>query len=62
MHKARVLAQCYHHNRLHLKDPSHEPKKMFIPEDWALEIVSRDEWEMLRALERECFPTGVNPG
>ena len=56
MHKARVLAQCYHHNRLHLKDPNHKPKKVLIPEDWALEIVSRDEWEMLRELERKCFP------
>lgn len=55
MHKARVLAQCYHHNRLHLKDPGHKPKEILIPEDWALEIIDRDEWVMLRELERRCF-------
>lgn len=55
MHKARVLAQCYHHNRLHLLHPEHEPKRINIPEEWALEIVDRDEWELLKRLERECF-------
>ena len=55
MHKARVLAQCYHHNKLHLKDHSHEPKRLNIPEEWALVIVDRDEWERLKELERACF-------
>ena len=55
MHKARVLAQCYHHNKLHLLDPTHAPKKINIPEAWALEIIDREEWEMLRELEREAM-------
>ena len=55
MHKARVLAQCYHHNMLHLKDPAHEPKRMNIPRDWALELVSEAEYEALLELERKCF-------
>ena len=55
MHKARVLAQCYHHNKLHLLHPEHEPKRMHIPEEWALEIIDREEWEMLKELERACF-------
>lgn len=54
MHQARVLAQCYHHNKLHLKDPMHEPKKMYIPKDWALEIISEDEYNMLMDLARQC--------
>ena len=55
MHWARVLAQCYHHNKLHLLHPEHEPKRINIPENWALEIIDREEWEMLRELERQCF-------
>lgn len=55
MHKARVLAQCYHHNMLHLKDPKHEPKKINIPKDWALEIIDENEWNMLKALEAKAF-------
>lgn len=51
MHKARVLAQCYHHNMLHLKDPSHAPKKMHIPREWALPIIGEEEYGRLRALE-----------
>ncbi len=55
MHKARVLAQCYHHNRLHLLHPEHEPKRINIPREWALEIIDEAEWEMLLELERQCF-------
>ncbi len=55
MHKARVLAQCYHHNKLHLLHPEHEPKKINIPREWALEIIGEAEWEMLLELERQCF-------
>lgn len=55
MHWARVLAQCYHHNRLHLLRPEHAPKKINIPEEWALEIIARDEWDELRELERKSF-------
>ena len=55
MHKARVLAQCYHHNRLHLQDPDHQPKKMHIPMDWAIPIIGEEEYEALLALERQCF-------
>lgn len=54
MHKARVLAQCYHHNMLHLKDPEHAPKKMHIPREWALPIIGEEEYERLRALEQKA--------
>lgn len=55
MHRARVLAQCYHHNRLHLVRPDHAPKRMHIPGDWALEIIGAEEYERLLELERKCF-------
>ena len=58
MHKARVLAQCYHHNRLHLLDSAHAAKAMNVPRDWAVGIVGEAEYEALRALEREA--TGKN--
>ena len=55
MHKARVLAQCYHHNMLHQKDPEHEPKKMHIPREWAVPIVGEEEYARLLELERQAF-------
>lgn len=55
MHKARVLAQCYHHNMLHLEKPEHEAKRMHIPRDWAIEIIGEEEYENLLRLEQQCF-------
>lgn len=55
MHKARVLAQCYHHNMLHLQSPDHAPKKMHIPRDWAVPIIGDTEYEALLQLEQRCF-------
>ena len=55
MHKARVLAQCYHHNRLHLQNPDHAPKKMHIPREWAVELVGAEEYAMLLELERQAL-------
>lgn len=54
MHKARVLAQCYHHNMLHLKNPEHKPKKMNIPRAWALPIVGEEEYRMLLELAEKA--------
>lgn len=55
MHKARVLAQCYHHNKMHLKDPKHAPKKMYIPREWAVKIVGEEEYARLLELEQDAF-------
>lgn len=63
MHKARVLAQCYHHNMLSLQDPGHRPKRMHIPRDWAVEIIGAEEYERLLELERRahcCTGMGNN--
>lgn len=55
MHKARVLAQCYHHNMLHLKNPSHAPKVMHIPREWAVPIIGEEEFRMLKELEKKAL-------
>lgn len=55
MHKARVLAQCYHHNRLHLQAPDHPPKRMHCPREWAVPIIGEEEYERLLELERESL-------
>lgn len=52
MHKARSLANAYYWNlgfRI-----TNQPKrfKLFIPEEWALEIIDKEEWELLKLLEK----------
>lgn len=51
MHKARALANAYFWNRYLRKQ---EPSKRFTihcPKEWALEIISEDEWNMLKGME-----------
>ena len=56
MHKARVLAQCYHWNRKHLRDPEeYHHKKMYIPEDWAVPIIGAEEYRALKELEQQAI-------
>lgn len=62
MHRARVLAQCYHHNMLHLENPSHAPKEMHIPKDWAVEIIGEDEYAALLELEKRACDISVEAG
>lgn len=47
MHKARVLGATYFWNKLYRKNGSEERMDMNIPKDWALEIVSEQEYNML---------------
>ena len=51
MHKARALANAYYWNRLYRAQGQSKRFKIHIPEDWALEIISPDEWTMLKELE-----------
>lgn len=55
MHKARCLAQYYHHNKIHLRHPEHMPMKINIPKEWALEIIDEAEWDMLKRLENDAL-------
>lgn len=51
MHQARVLAKIYYINNLCNKVNSQESKmKINIPEEWALKIISKEEFDMLKNL------------
>lgn len=51
MHKARALANAYYWNMMfRLSEPT-KRFKIYIPEEWALEIIDKDEWEFLKLLE-----------
>lgn len=51
MHKARALANAYYWNKKFRKEHSNKRMKLWIPEDWALEIIDQDEWDMLKQME-----------
>lgn len=50
MHKARALANAYFWNKAHRMRGEPERFTIHIPKEWALEIISEDEWNMLNAL------------
>lgn len=51
MHQARALANAYFWNKGYRLKHQHKRHKLWIPEDWALKIISPDEWAMLKELE-----------
>lgn len=51
MHKARALANAYYWNKGFRKYAPFFRFKNYVPDDWALEIISQDELNMLRELE-----------
>ena len=53
MHKARALANAYYWNRLYRSRGQGKRFRIHIPEDWALEIISPEEWKKLKKME-EC--------
>lgn len=50
MHKARSLANVYFWNSWYRKTGQKKRFAMHCPEEWALKIIGREEYEMLRAL------------
>ncbi len=52
LHKARALFNYYFWNKYYRKTHQNKRMKIFIPEEWALEIISKDEWNELLELER----------
>lgn len=52
MHQARALANAYFWNKKFHKENSNKRMKLWIPEDWALKIISQEEWDMLKSLEK----------
>lgn len=52
MHKARSLANSYFWNKYYRKHGDMERFKIHCPDEWALEIISQDELNMLKELEK----------
>lgn len=50
MHKARALANTYYWNKVYKKNKEDKVFELHCPESWALEIISKDEYDMLRDL------------
>ena len=50
MHKAASLANVYYWNKLYKKLNIDKVFEMHCPEEWALEIISKDEYEYLKIL------------
>lgn len=51
MHKARALANAYFWNMGFRVSNQAKRFKIYIPEEWALEIIDEDEWKLLKLLE-----------
>lgn len=52
MHKARTLANTYFWNKFYRKLDVNERVEVHCPEDWALEIIDKEELDYLRELEK----------
>lgn len=50
MHKARSLANVYFWNTYYIKNGIDKVFRMYCPEEWALQIVTKNEYEMLKGL------------
>lgn len=48
MHKARALANAYFWNRYYKKNKINKRMKLYIPKEWALEIITEKEWNLLK--------------
>lgn len=55
MHKARALANIYFWNRYYRKLGIEKRFKVYIPDNWALELVSVEELTMLKDLSKEDY-------
>ena len=54
MHKATALANAYYWNLVYIKEHDARRFKIWLPEEKALEIISKEEWDTLKTLE--TFP------
>lgn len=53
MHKARALGNYYFWNKYYRKHDMKKRMEIFVPDEWALEIISESELNMLKELARE---------
>lgn len=52
MHKARALANCYYWNMYYRKAGLKDRMKLYVPKEWALEIISEAEYNKLLTLSQ----------
>lgn len=50
MHKARALGNIYFWNKYYKKNGIDKRMENHVPENWALDIITRAEWDMLNSL------------
>ena len=55
MHKARALANLYFWNKYYRKNNAPKRMKNYVPDEWALEIISQSELDMLKELSKEDY-------
>lgn len=58
MHKSRALFNYYFWNSYYIKNNIKKYMEIYIPEEWALEIISKKEFNLLKELEqkaKECY-------
>lgn len=53
-HKARALATVFFWNSMHMLRPSIPALDLWCPEDWALEIISKEDYDELVSLTKQC--------
>jgi uncharacterized protein len=53
MHKARCLSTAYYFNKLYKKLGMPDRFIMNVPKEWALKIISEDEFNMLQAMSKD---------
>ncbi len=53
MHVARCLANCYFWNKCYQKHDTEQIFSLWVPDDWALKIISPEELQMLKNLTGE---------
>jgi radical SAM peptide maturase (CXXX-repeat target family) len=51
MHKARALANAYLWNKGNRLYYPERRMRIYVPEEWALEIITKDQWDELKRLE-----------
>ena len=54
MHKARCLANAYYWNKCYIAENSNKRFKLWIPDEWALDIIDQEELIFLKVFEN--FP------
>lgn len=55
MHKGRALFNYYFWNKYYRAHNQKKRMKIYIPDEWALEIIDKDELNMLKELAREDY-------